>query len=607
MLSQKQQEPQKVSSSSDSASQTGRKRQHKANDVNGQMYTHMSSAKTYLLISNAIALPVDLPKCNCIPVKECEPIAYLLLNHRPQEADIIYKIVQSAGCGYAGLEPLVCCPATYANHKATTRVHATEIDTFGRTDPDAWVWDSAQLPTRFDTFTEKLMTASSMDSRSTKGRPKNFYEETDIFDFKDPKTQRNFPHSFNEESVEFHKNYEDNAQRDCGKDRQKQFKPITDVQWHPIGGHKSFSHHQRDQGHGHVSIHDYDHFDEDEYPRIIFRPLNDGAIVYPDDRRLNRPLKFPMQRPTSTTTTTTSTTTTTTTTSSTTKKPSVKPTEQSKVNTARCGIPAVDAASGERVYPWISRIAYINKTNNFISYRCSGSVVSQSHILTAAHCVVNLVNDLRLSHVRIGGVALSTNCTASTNFSNCFIASRTFQIAEVRVHPSYDQPKYANDIALVKIVGEANDYTPICLPPNLSASVRDQLIGSPGIALGWTADIEGNDTSSPRVRYLSLPIVNTTECAITYATFSENFNDPIVITPSQLCAQGGPMNDVCRGDSGGPFMDEGSSGLINSSGRHSLLGIVAFGPTKCGMSNIPGVYTRVSSYLGWIIESISLS
>lgn len=123
--------------------------------------------------------------------------------------------------------------------------------------------------------------------------------------------------------------------------------------------------------------------------------------------------------------------------------------------------------------------------------------------------------------MRIGGVALSSNCTAN-NSANCTIASRVYQIAEVRVHPSYDQPKYANDIALVKIIGEASgefiiviilydplsitflfflfqhtyihlsaDYTPICLPPNLSVSVRDQLIGSPGIALGWTADVEG--------------------------------------------------------------------------------------------------------------------
>lgn len=35
-----------------------------------------------------------------------------------------------------------------------------------------------------------------------------------------------------------------------------------------------------------------------------------------------------------------------------------------------------------------------------------------------------------------------------------------------------------------------------------------------------------------------------------------------------------------------------------------LVGIVSFGPTKCGTKNIPGVYTRVSSYLEWLSEHI---
>ncbi|XP_054089936.1 CLIP domain-containing serine protease B4 [Zeugodacus cucurbitae] len=554
---------------------------------------------TFYKVTHGIALSTGVPKCNCIPVKECEPIAYLLLNHKPHEADMIYKIVQSAGCGYAGLEPLVCCPTTYANHKIATRLQASDSDDVYRsTDPDVWVWSSTQFPTRNDALTDVLLGASAVDGRTSKRRSREFYDETDVFDFIDPKTQRNFPHSFYEESVDSD-DVHDEAKKHYGSGNvdQKNFK-----HHHHFGGHDYFTPHHHHHHHHHEydggNVYDSNEYGEgeEEYPRTLFRPISDGPVVYPDDRRLNRPLQFP-----TITTTTTSTTTTTTT-----KKPTSRPLEQSKVNIPRCGMPDIDAASGERLYPWISRIAYVNKTSNVVSYRCSGSVVSQSHILTAAHCVINLVSDLQLSHVRIGGVALSPNCTASSSV-NCSIASRIYQIAEVRVHPNYDQPKYANDIALVKIVGEASAYTPICLPPNLSVSVRDQLIGSPGIALGWTADVEGNDTSSPRVRYLNLPIVNTTECAITYAKFSENFNDPIVITPSQLCAQGGPMNDVCRGDSGGPFMDDGSSGLINTSGRHTLLGIVAFGPTKCGMSNIPGVYTRVSSYLGWIIESISLS
>lgn len=64
------------------------------------------------------------------------------------------------------------------------------------------------------------------------------------------------------------------------------------------------------------------------------------------------------------------------------------------------------------------------------------------------------------------------------------------------------------------------------------------------------------------------------------------------------------MNDVCRGDSGGPFMDDGSSGLFGN-GLHTLIGIVAFGPTLCGVSTIPGVYTLVSSFSDWILQSIT--
>lgn len=112
--------------------------------------------------------------------------------------------------------------------------------------------------------------------------------------------------------------------------------------------------------------------------------------------------------------------------------------------------------------------------------------------------------------------------------------------------------------------------------------------------------------TSISARFIRLPIVNTTSCAIAYASISENFQQPIVITPQHLCAQGQPMNDVCRGDSGGPFMDDGTSGLLNANGRHTLLGIVAFGPTLCGVSTIPGVYTAVNSYTNWIYDSIGM-
>ena len=35
-----------------------------------------------------------------------------------------------------------------------------------------------------------------------------------------------------------------------------------------------------------------------------------------------------------------------------------------------------------------------------------------------------------------------------------------------------------------------------------------------------------------------------------------------------------------------------------------LAGIVSYGPKNCGTKDIPGVYTRVSSYIDWIQSNI---
>lgn len=60
--------------------------------------------------------------------------------------------------------------------------------------------------------------------------------------------------------------------------------------------------------------------------------------------------------------------------------------------------------------------------------------------------------------------------------------------------------------------------------------------------------------------------------------------------------------DACQGDSGGPLMSEGSVGLE----RYTLLGLVSFGPRTCGVSNFPGVYTRITSYIDWIMNNITM-
>lgn len=49
-------------------------------------------------------------------------------------------------------------------------------------------------------------------------------------------------------------------------------------------------------------------------------------------------------------------------------------------------------------------------------------------------------------------------------------------------------------------------------------------------------------------------------------------------------------------------MSEGVTGAD----RYTLLGLVSFGPRTCGVSNFPGVYTRMAAYMNWILDNIEM-
>ncbi|MGH0182723.1 UNVERIFIED_CONTAM: hypothetical protein FKN15_010323 [Acipenser sinensis] len=78
---------------------------------------------------------------------------------------------------------------------------------------------------------------------------------------------------------------------------------------------------------------------------------------------------------------------------------------------------------------------------------------------------------------------------------------------------------------------------------------------------------------------------------------SDRLSDRLV-TENMLCAgDTRGLDDACKGDSGGPL-------VCSSGGRMNLIGIISWGD-GCGKKDTPGVYTRVSKYLGWIQNKIS--
>lgn len=71
----------------------------------------------------------------------------------------------------------------------------------------------------------------------------------------------------------------------------------------------------------------------------------------------------------------------------------------------------------------------------------------------------------------------------------------------------------------------------------------------------------------------------------------------------QFCAGGERGRDSCTGDSGGPVVKvhvDQRAGSVN----WLCMGVISFGPDPCGMQGVPGVYTKVSAHINWILSNM---
>lgn len=187
-------------------------------------------------------------------------------------------------------------------------------------------------------------------------------------------------------------------------------------------------------------------------------------------------------------------------------------------------------------------------------------------------------------------------------------------IEEVIVHEDYDPFNTAqyNDIGLLRLSASVN-YTrkfffnhflffsslyffseyikPICLP------VKDEkpreYVGKNLTACGW--GVTENFTNSDYKLKVQLLVKANEDCNSIYKA------SKVQIKEKQLCAGGTKGKDSCKGDSGGPLM---SVHVGNASVNWELVGIVSFGSFPCGVKGVPGVYTRVESYMDWIISKL---
>lgn len=204
---------------------------------------------------------------------------------------------------------------------------------------------------------------------------------------------------------------------------------------------------------------------------------------------------------------------------------------------------------------------------------CSGSIISELHVLTAAHCV----EKMKLEDLSVLGGTL-----------NWKTGGHRHKIVGKHVHPQYAMtPRIINDIAVLKVsppfgLHRAEIST---IPMGDSGRIGGKI---PVRLTGWGSTTPSSSGAKvpDRLQVLEYQTISNEECA------QKGFR----VTPNEICALAAYGKGACMGDSGGP--------LILSSGRQQLAGIVSYGSATCAQGK-PDVYTRVSSFLPYISKVLN--